>query len=103
MKNSVNPLPVSSILMVLVMALAMVIATGAMAENGTAGGQININSADTEQLAALPAIGPTKAQAIVRYRTEHGPFLTVENLADVRGIGSKVLEKILHLVTIQDQ
>lgn len=55
---------------------------------------VNINSADVKSIAdALAGIGIKKAEAIVKYRQEHGPFKTVEQLMDVPGIGEKTVEK----------
>lgn len=55
---------------------------------------VNINTASKDELVALPGIGPAKAQAIVDYRKAHGPFKTVEDLKDVKGIGAKRFEKL---------
>ena len=55
---------------------------------------VNINTATKDELIALPGIGPAKAQAIVDYRKAHGPFKTVEELKDVKGIGAKRFEKL---------
>jgi len=53
---------------------------------------ININQATAEQLAsALTGIGESKAQAIVEYRELYGNFETVEELAEVKGIGDAIL------------
>jgi competence protein ComEA len=55
---------------------------------------VNINTADARVIAeSLHSIGEAKAKAIVAYRTEHGPFKTVEQLANVKGIGEKTIEK----------
>ena len=55
---------------------------------------VNINSADVTTLAKeLKGIGPARAQAIVAYRTQHGLFRTVDDLALVKGIGPSVIEK----------
>lgn len=56
--------------------------------------QININSADAETLATLNGIGQAKAEAIVKHRQTNGPFKSVEELVEVKGIGEKMLEKI---------
>ena len=56
--------------------------------------QVNINSADAETLASLNGIGKAKAEAIVKYRETNGPFKSVEELAEVKGIGDKMLEKL---------
>ena len=55
---------------------------------------ININTATKDELVALPGIGPAKAQAILDYRKAHGPFKTVEDLKDVKGIGAKRFEQL---------
>ncbi|MBN1378393.1 MAG: helix-hairpin-helix domain-containing protein [Gammaproteobacteria bacterium] len=58
-----------------------------------AAGQININTADAQTLAAeLKGIGDKKAQAIVDYRSEHGAFKSVDDLSEVKGIGDKFLQ-----------
>jgi len=56
-------------------------------------GTININQADITALTTLTGIGDAKAEAIVAYRTEHGPFQTVEDLAKVTGIGPRTIER----------
>lgn len=62
--------------------------------------QININDATESQLLTINGIGPTKAKAIIEYRQQHGPFESVEQLKDVKGIGAKTLEKIGSKLTI---
>ena len=55
---------------------------------------VNINKASAEEIAeALNGIGLKKAQDIVAFRDKHGPFKTVEQLRDVKGVGDKVLQK----------
>ena len=54
---------------------------------------ININTATSEQLTELNGIGFKKAEAIISYRTEHGQFNKVDDLANVKGIGTKTIEK----------
>lgn len=56
-------------------------------------GVININTADAAALTELDGVGPAKAAAIVDYRKQHGPFKSVEQLADVKGIGDSFIEK----------
>lgn len=60
---------------------------------------ININTASVAQLETLPAIGPVTAQAIVDYRAANGPFGSVDEITEVKGIGSATLEKIRALIT----
>ncbi|MFC5695817.1 ComEA family DNA-binding protein [Pseudomonas sp. GCM10022186] len=57
-------------------------------------GKININSADAATLQGqMIGIGETKAKAIIQYREENGPFSSVDELLEVKGIGAKTLEK----------
>lgn len=59
-----------------------------------AGQPVNINKADAKTIASsLDRIGESKAKAIVDYRTKHGPFTTVQQVGNVKGIGDKTLEK----------
>ncbi|MFZ2968048.1 MAG: helix-hairpin-helix domain-containing protein [Sulfuricurvum sp.] len=55
---------------------------------------VNINTATLAQLETLSGIGPTKAQAILQYRKEHGSFKSVNELDNVKGIGMKTVQKI---------
>ena len=58
-------------------------------------GQVNINTADAETISAeLKGIGLSKAEAIVAYRTKHGPFRSVDDLSLVKGIGEKTVNKL---------
>ncbi len=57
-------------------------------------GQININTATAEQLVLLPGVGKKTADAIIEYRTKNGNFKAVDDIAKVKGIGPKKLEKI---------
>ncbi len=63
-------------------------------------GPININTATCEELQTLPGIGEVIAQRIVDYRTENGNFQTVQDIANVDGIGAKRLEDIIDLITV---
>ena len=53
---------------------------------------ININTANAQTLTNLKGVGPKKAEAIIAWRKANGGFKTVEQFADVKGIGSKTLE-----------
>ena len=86
----------------LAFALALFLASqSAFAAGPTQNGVVNVNSATAEELALLPGVGPTKAQAIIRYRTEHGAFKRIEDLAEVKGIGEKGLAKLRSHVALE--
>jgi competence protein ComEA len=51
--------------------------------------KLNINTATAEQFMALKGIGKKKAEAIIAWRTEHGGFKSVEELAEVKGISER--------------
>ena len=59
---------------------------------------IDINSADSDLLTALPGIGPTLAKRIIDYRTVNGAFNRPEELLNVEGIGPGTLESILDCI-----
>jgi competence protein ComEA len=65
-----------------------------------AGAVVDLNSATTEQLDALPGVGPVTAAAIVAWRQAHGKFTSVDQLADVEGIGPARLDKLRALVRV---
>jgi competence protein ComEA len=63
-------------------------------------GRVDINTASASLLEELPGIGPVKAQSIVQWRIEHGPFGTIEDLDRVPGIGEKTLERLRPSITV---
>ncbi|KLQ90735.1 helix-hairpin-helix domain-containing protein [Enterobacter kobei] len=66
-----------------------------------AGTRVSINSASAEDLArAMNGVGLKKAQAIVSYREEYGPFKTVDDLKQVPGMGSALVERNLSHLTL---
>jgi len=57
-------------------------------------GPVNINAANAETLAKeLNGIGPVKAEAIIEYRKQNGPFVNIYDLQNVKGIGEATVEK----------
>ena len=62
--------------------------------------QINLNTASAAELEALNGIGAAKAEAIVEYRKEHGAFKSVDELANVKGIGLKTVDKNREQMTV---
>jgi competence protein ComEA len=74
---------------------------GSVAAVSQAAQPVNINTADADTLAgALRGIGLKKAEAIVAYRAANGPFKTVDELANVKGIGDKTLEQLRPQLTL---
>ena len=63
-------------------------------------GKVNLNTATAEELMTLSGIGEAKAEAILRYREEHGGFQKVEELMEVEGIKEGVFQKIKEQVKI---
>ena len=61
---------------------------------------VNINTADETTLETLNGVGPALAAAIIQYRTDQGPFTSVDQLDEVSGIGPATLEKLRPQVTV---
>ena len=61
---------------------------------------IDIKSAGTEELMALPGIGEKLAERIIAYREENSGFSRVEDILNVEGIGKKRFEDIVNLITV---
>ena len=74
-------------------------ATGGV-PGGGAQAAIDLNTATLAQLDTLPGVGPVLAQRILDWRTEHGRFTTVDQLADVPGIGESRLSQLRDLVRV---
>lgn len=73
-------------------------AGGSLPADGT--GLVNLNTATAEQLDTLPGVGPVTAAAILAWRQNNGQFTSVEQLAEVDGIGPARLAKLKPLVTV---
>lgn len=72
----------------------------AAADASLVAGKIDINSADEEMLTTLPGVGPKTATRIHDYRKANGPFRSVDDLLNIKGIGPKVLDKLKPFVTV---
>ena len=57
-------------------------------------GTVNINTATPEQLELLPGIGEARAKAVIAMRKQRGGFKSVDELAEVKGIGEVALERL---------
>lgn len=73
---------------------------GASSGAGSTGAPVDLNTATAEQLDALPGVGPSTAAAILDHRSSAGPFTSVDQLLDVRGIGEAKLEALRDLVSV---
>ena len=72
-----------------------------LAGGAFAADKVDINSADAAQLEkSLVGIGPSKAEAIVEYRKANGPFKSADELALVKGIGLKTVERNRDLIAV---
>jgi competence protein ComEA len=74
--------------------VCLILAIGNVGHATTEGdASVNINTADAETLAdVLSGVGMSRAEAIVRYREEHGEFIDAYELANVKGIGERTVE-----------
>ncbi len=63
--------------------------------------KVNINTASAKELVKLSGIGEKKAEAIVAYRDDKGPFATTHDITKVKGIGDKIFEKIKDQITVE--
>lgn len=62
--------------------------------------KVDINTADVSQLTTVSGIGPSRAEAIIAYRNENGPFRQIEDITNVSGIGNATFEKIKDSITV---
>ena len=64
-------------------------------------GKININTASKELLMEINGIGESLATRIVEYRTQNGPFESIEEIVNVSGIGQKKLENMRDMICVE--
>ncbi len=62
--------------------------------------KIDLNRAEAWLLEALPGVGETRAQDIIDYRQQNGPFRHISEIIKAKGIGTATYEKIKHLITV---
>jgi len=61
---------------------------------------VNINKGSLDELDTLPGVGPATAQKIIDYRTQNGPFTSIEGIDNVSGIGPSKYAQIKDLISI---
>ncbi len=61
---------------------------------------VNLNTASKEDLVQISGIGPILADRIIAYRSENGPFASVEDIMSVKGVGEAKFKKIESMITI---
>lgn len=64
---------------------------------------VDINTASQADLESVKGLGPVKAKAIIEYRNKHGMFKSVEELANVKGIGAGILKRLGDQVSVQEE
>jgi len=62
--------------------------------------RVNLNTAPAWLLEALPGVGPRLAEAIIRYRSEQGPFQSPKDLQKVPGVGPELYRKVQDLISV---
>ena len=69
-------------------------------EQNEAGGLVNLNTAGESELCTLPGIGQVKAQRIIKYREENGPFKDIGDIKNISGIKEGTFNKIKDFITV---
>ncbi|NML25222.1 ComEA family DNA-binding protein [Zoogloea dura] len=72
----------------------------ALAGIHSAFGAVNLNTATVAELDSVKGIGPSKAQAIVDYRTKNGPFKSLDDLKNIKGFGDKSIARMKDELTV---
>ncbi|GAB4189846.1 MAG: hypothetical protein OHK0022_02310 [Roseiflexaceae bacterium] len=72
----------------------------ASTQSGDTGDLVDLNRASAAELDALKGIGPALAQRIIEHRESNGPFKSVEDLREIKGIGEALYNSIAPLVTV---
>ncbi len=93
-------------LVALILGLGPLVMSNSVYAQGTAEvaqqAMVNINVADAQSLAAgLKGVGQSRAVDIVRYRETYGPFTSVDELAEVKGVGKSTIEKNRHVLVLE--
>ncbi|NCN89158.1 MAG: helix-hairpin-helix domain-containing protein [Gallionella sp.] len=65
-----------------------------LAFSGIAYAAVDLNTATKTELESVKGIGPSKAEAIIEYRKQHGSFKKIDDLSRIKGFGDKSVEKL---------
>ena len=84
-----------------VSSIATATAPSSAAMSSRTSSTVNINTASQRALETLPGVGPSTAEKIISHRSTSGPFLRVEDLMKVKGIGPKKFERIRQFITVE--
>lgn len=74
--------------------------SGSPGKSASTGRKVNLNKAGVEELMTLTGIGKSRAEAIIQYRQEVGPFRSIEDIMNVSGIKESAFEKIRDDITV---
>ena len=69
----------------------------------SAGETININTADKETLMSIKGIGEKRAEEIIAYREQNGPFKSVDQLTEIKGLGQTFIDSNRELLVVKNQ
>jgi competence protein ComEA len=64
-------------------------------------GKVNINTASESELDTLGGVGPATAKAIIQYRSNNGPFKSIEDIKNVKGIGDSKYSDMKDSITVE--
>ena len=68
-----------------------------------AGQTININTADKELLMSIKGVGAKRAEAIIAYRKQNGPFKSVDQLSEIKGLGQYFVDSNRDVLVVKDK
>lgn len=68
-----------------------------------AGQTININTADKELLMSIKGVGEKRAEAIIAYRKQNGPFKSVDQLSEIKGLGQYFVDSNRDVLVVKDK
>lgn len=70
-------------------------------QRGEIEGKINLNTASADELESLPGIGPARAAAIIKFRTQYGPLESLDEVLYIQGFSESLLAEISSLVYVK--